>query len=236
MWDSFHSIWEYAMKDPDCNCTVMPITYYELNSKREVEKVVYEGDKFDENIKIPHYSEYNIEKIQPDVIYIHSPYDGYNKLTLIDPKYFSENLKKYTNMLVYLPYFIAGSYKSIGTETMTYTCPGYKNADKIVAQSYVQGDVLKSIGYSDEKILRLGSPKIDFVVNNLKNKHTHPKIDGKKKVILLSTGINDLLAIPDWIDNLIDLIKIHHFTIKLTDFVLRSKVINSILYSHNIFY
>lgn len=205
MWDSLESIWEYANNDPDCNCHVMPIPYYELNSDRTIKNECYEGQNFKKNIEIIHYNEYCIEDIQPDIIYIHNPYDEYNKLTMINPRYFSKNIVNYTNMLVYVPYFVTGSCKDIKSIEYMHKLPGYINSDKIIAQSYNHKDILIANGYSEKKILSLGSPKIDYVIkNSIKYDNMNKNCD--KKVFLISTGINDLLNHMDWIDEFEELI------------------------------
>lgn len=206
MWDSLESIWESAIHDPNCNCHVVPIPYYELDSERNIRKICYEGDKFNKNIKITHYSKYCFEKIEPDIIYIHNPYDEYNRLTMIDPRYFSSNLAKYTNMLVYVPYFIAGSYKNIEASRNMYMTPGCVNANKIIAQSYQHRDTLLANGYSTEKILNLGSPKIDFIVNKNNYNDKVSENTESKKTFLLSTGISDMLSFENWIDRIVDLV------------------------------
>ncbi|MCM1237294.1 MAG: hypothetical protein NC489_45075 [Ruminococcus flavefaciens] len=45
---------------------------------------------------------------KPDIIYFHNPYDNWNLVTSVGPRFYSSNLKKYTEKLVYIPYFILG--------------------------------------------------------------------------------------------------------------------------------
>ncbi|WP_040328487.1 CDP-glycerol glycerophosphotransferase family protein [Clostridium ihumii] len=198
MWDSLESVWMAAKEDENCTCYVVPIPYCELSSERKVERVCYEGNEFPKEVGITHYDDFDLEKIQPDIIYIHNPYDDCNKLTMIYPKFFSENLRNYTNMLVYIPYYIEGSYGV--DEIMPHiTTKGCINSDRIIAQSKNQKKLFVSYGYSEEKVLNLGSPKFDATL--LKGKKESRKIDGKK-TILLSTGITDLLADENWINNI----------------------------------
>lgn len=208
MWDSFESIWKSVISDTKCNCSVVPIPYYEIDSDGKVKRQCYEGNYFDKNIDIIDYNKYDLEKVQPDIIYIHNPYDNYNRITMIEPKYFSNNIVNYTNMLVYVPYFIAGSYKNVEEARSIYSSPGYINSDIIIAQSYTHKDLLVEIGYSDKKIIPLGSPKIDFVLKNNKNINILTKSYSKNKVFLLTTGINDLLCYDNWLNMINNIISI----------------------------
>lgn len=44
------------------------------------------------------YGNYDFEKRRPDMIYIHNPYDKYNYVTSVHPDFYSENLKRYTDV------------------------------------------------------------------------------------------------------------------------------------------
>ncbi len=52
------------------------------------------------------WQSYNFEDRMPDVIYIHNAYDNCNRVTSVHSKFYSGNLKKYTEKLVYIPYFV----------------------------------------------------------------------------------------------------------------------------------
>ena len=76
----------------------------------------------------------------PDVIYIHNAYDDWNLVTSIHPNFYSRNLKKYTEELVYIPYFVLGETDPDNeqvVEEMKHFCfmPGIINADKVIVQS-----------------------------------------------------------------------------------------------------
>jgi hypothetical protein len=154
---------------------------------------VYEGDRFPQGVPITHYSQYALEQDQPDIIFIHNIYDEYNTLTRVHEKYFSSNLKKFTDMLVYVPYHVSSFISpKKGDRRMAYSLPTVGNVDKII----VAGDYLKTAairdGIPEEKILALGSPKLDALVNALKKDVSYPdewkkKIEGKT-VYLLNTG------------------------------------------------
>lgn len=198
MWDSLESIWLAAKEDVACDCYVMPIPYYERDEQGKLAKLNYEGEQFIENkISIISSIEYDIAKRRPDIIYFHNPYDGNNFVTSVSPEYYSDNLKNYTDMLVYVPYFIAGPYENVSHAASLCRNDGVLNADKIILQSEILKKVYIENGIDENKIAVLGSPKIDA---GLKKKEqvalptAFEKIVAERKVILLNSSIGSLLS------------------------------------------
>ena len=105
MWDSLESVWMAADKDKRCEAVVVPITYYELDSNRNPAKKVNEREGFPEYVPVVNDEEYDLENDRPDIIYIHNPYDDTNLVTRVESRYYSWNLKKYCERLVYIPYY-----------------------------------------------------------------------------------------------------------------------------------
>lgn len=241
MWDSLESIYETAAEDQDCDPKVVPIPYYELTPEKRIPK--YEGDRFPKNIPIVHYSKYNLKKEEPDIIYVHNIYDQYNTITQVHENFFTSNLKKYTNMLVYVPYHISSFIVTKSARYLAYAIPSMNNVDKIIlAGEHVKKAALRD-GISEEKILVLGSPKFDKIVNTLKKenysipKEWEEKIKGKT-VFLLNTGclffanepffkismLSNFLNIPHIVENSILIWRPHPLTrvsiIKYTPYLL----------------
>ena len=106
MWDSLERVWRAADADPDCDAYVVPIPYYDKNQDGSLGAFHYEGDLLPSYVPVTHYDEYRIENREPDAIFIHNPYDDYNRVTSVEPRFYSRELKKYTECLVYVPYFI----------------------------------------------------------------------------------------------------------------------------------
>lgn len=187
MWDSLESVYLAAKEDKDCDAYVVPIPYYDKNADESLGAMHYEGNEYPENIEITHYVAYNLEERKPDVIYIHNPYDECNVVTCVPERYFSRNLKKYTDCLVYIPYFILGEIEpddQVSIDNMKHFCflPGTVWADKVIVQSekmrqiyineYIKAAQERGLSgeYTDrkkleEKILGIGSPKFDKVHN-----------------------------------------------------------------------
>ncbi|MFH5778023.1 CDP-glycerol glycerophosphotransferase family protein [Heyndrickxia oleronia] len=205
MWDSLESIWSTAKDDPRCNCYVMPIPYYDRDEHGKLARFHYEGEQFPKYVPITSYQEYDIAKRRPDIIYFHNPYDKYNYITTVAPEYYSLFLKQYTDMLVYVPYFIAGAYRDAKQAASKCLTEGVLNASRIIVQSEVLKDIYVQNGIDAEKVVALGSPKIDAILKYDENidlpLEWKQKIKGKK-VILLNSSIGRLLNEPNYMVDL----------------------------------
>lgn len=215
MWDSLESVYLAAREDEDCDAYVVPIPYYDKLADDSFGEMHYEGNEYPLDIEITHYEDYDLEARHPDAIYIHNPYDNCNVVTSVPEYYFSRNLKKYTDCLVYIPYFILGEIEPDDQEaidTMKHFCflPGTIWADKVIVQSedmrqiYINeySKAAKESGLPaehtdrkklEEKFLGLGSPKLDRVRNTDREKLEVPaewlrvieRSDGTWKKIIL---------------------------------------------------
>ena len=105
MWDSLESVWMAANGDPDCDAYVVPIPYYDRNRDGALGVYHYEGGSLPEYVPIVYYENYSLEERRPDIAYIHNPYDQGNYVTTVDPRFYSAELKKYIDKLVYIPYY-----------------------------------------------------------------------------------------------------------------------------------
>lgn len=104
MWDSLESVWKAADEDGFCDAYVVPISYYNKNPDGSFREMHYEGSQYPDNVPITSYEDYDFKTRKPDIVYIHNPYDNVYLVTSVHPFFFSENLKKYTDKLVYIPY------------------------------------------------------------------------------------------------------------------------------------
>lgn len=199
MWDSLESVWHAADEDPECDAYVVPIPYYERNPDGSLGAYHYEGNSLPVDVPIMHYDTYFFEDRRPDAVFIHTPYDYANYATSIDPRFYSAELKKYTECLVYVPYYITAGGMSEGQAL----CPAYENADYIVIQSEKFRKFFdKSV--PAQKLLPLGSPKIDSVIHKCQNPQEPPKewnlSDAQReklksgKVYFYNTSINGMLG------------------------------------------
>lgn len=134
--------------------------------------------------------------------------------------FYSKNLKKFTEELVYIPYFVLEETKpdeDKKIEGIKHFCtlPGVFNADRVIVQSedmrqvyikvladYTNDHSENARKYWEEKILGSGSPKFDKVADTKREDIKIPvewmeiirKPDGSwKKVIFYNTSIGALL-------------------------------------------
>ena len=163
MWDSMESIYLAARKDPSCEALVMPISYFERAEGGSFGEAQNEREKFPAHIPLI-TEDFSIEEEQPDLIYIHNPYDDANLVTSVHPRYYSSNLKKYTDNLVYVPYFTTMGILNHGDAFR----PAFQNVDYIVVQNEEHKMSLpKGV---EKKCVILGSPKFDSILSVV----THP--------------------------------------------------------------
>lgn len=197
MWDCMESIWIAASKDKQCKCSVVPIPYFDRTEDGSLGEAHYEAELLPANIPVIAFSDYNFAENRPDIIYIHNPYDSGNRVTSVHPAFYSEELKKYTDMLVYIPYYITSGELPKSHALL----PAYIYADKIIAQSDCMAmGIDKRI--PREKILSIGSPKAERMIkfevekqklkDNCIPKEWKEKI-GNKKVVFYNTSISSLL-------------------------------------------
>lgn len=192
MWDSLESIYLAAKADPDCRVYCVPIPYYDMNPDHSFGKMHYEGYDYPDNIEITDWQKYDFESVKPDVIYTHNPYDNYNHVTSIHPRFYSANLKKYTDCLVYVPYYSTTG----GMSEWQRLLPVYLHADYIVTQAPMFRDYFDE-RIPDRKFLPFGSPKFDKIIHKCKNPSQPPaewkeKMEGRK-VYFYNTSINGML-------------------------------------------
>ena len=214
MWDSLESVWEAAEEDPDCNAVVIPIPYFDKDPEGSFRDRHYEFDRYPPQVPVVKYTEYDFESRHPDVIFIHNPYDDGNYVTSVHPFFYSRNLKKYTDELVYIPYFILGEIEPDDEEAVKgmehfVTVAAVIHADHVIVQSdkmrQIYIDVMtrqteeRMRPYWEKKILGLGSPKVDKVCNKKREDYELLpewerlmfKPDGaRKKVVFYNTTVS----------------------------------------------
>jgi hypothetical protein len=210
MSDCLESIYFAAKEDPNCDAYWIPIPYYELNPDGSLGVMRYEGQEYYKStIECTDWREYDIEEHHPDAIFTFSPYDDDGNVTRIHPDFYCVRLRNLTDMLVYAPYYVTPGFAH-----EPYTkCAGVVYSHLVIVQSEsVRRDfirdclALEEIGYDQnalgvpaKKIIALGSPKFDAVINAKPDDFALPekwkslieRPDGEnKKVILLTTSIN----------------------------------------------
>ena len=193
MWDSLESIYLAAKEDPDCDAYCVPIPYYDRKADGSFGTMHYEGRDYPKDIEVIDWKSYNVEERRPDAVFIHNPYDDCNYVTSVHPRYYSSELKKHTDLLIYVPYYATAGGLGEGQKL----CPAYMNVDYIVVQAEKYKKMFDP-AVPQKKFLVFGSPKFDRVIRFCNNPPEPPaawkeKMAGKK-VYFYNTSISGMLA------------------------------------------
>jgi len=204
MSDSIETIYYAAKADPDCDAYWIPVPYCERNASGLSEAAYLEGaEHYDASIDITDWREYDIEARHPDVIFMFSPYDATNVITSIHPNYYCEKLRNFTDLLVYVPYFV-----DIDDGTTDNYCllPGCVFSHKAILSTGKMKDTYirvfsqqygNSFGKPEDKFVALGSPKYDKIINTKRTDRKLPPkwgdMIGDKKLVTYASSVGSLL-------------------------------------------
>ncbi|MDR0984495.1 MAG: hypothetical protein LBL93_05780 [Ruminococcus sp.] len=212
--DALMPIYEVFNADPDCIARWMPVPLYGLNVARQKSEVKFDGQSSYSGIKCTDFMKYDLKKFRPDIIFTNNIYDNENYVTQLQPEFWSRNLKKYTDCLVYVPYFVSGAYM---TETSFIKLSGMIFVDLVILENEnvrkFYSDTAKEFfgeRFDTRKFVAPGSPKYDqtlkYALLAEENKLDIPqdwknkiyKSDGtKRKVVFYNTGISTLLRLDN---------------------------------------
>ena len=227
MWDSLETIWQAAKQDPGCSTFVMPIPYYDRNADGSLGEMHNERGRFPENVPTVSPEDYDLASRHPDYIFIHNPYDGFNKVTSVDPAFYSEQLQKYTDCLVYVPYFILDE-PDCSNENVINSLSGFVRATGVfnAARVFVQSENMRTAyiknltaltgeetrEYWENKIRGIGSPKIEKLLTADNKENNLPEEwrsilflneKRKRKAVLYNTSVTALLrGKKAWLDKI----------------------------------
>lgn len=142
-WSGMQSLWQEYMQDETCDVYVVPLPYFYKDYDGSSRKVCCDVTEFTEEVFAQDYTlltpEY-LEMLHPEVILIQNPYDSWNPAISVPEMYYSENIRKYTDELIYVPPFVLDEYSKHNEReysNMKYyvTIPGVVYADRILVQS-----------------------------------------------------------------------------------------------------
>ncbi|MDR1134947.1 MAG: hypothetical protein LBL49_02025 [Clostridiales Family XIII bacterium] len=202
MSDSVMSIYLAAKADPDCSAYWIPIPFFERGSDGSFGRMSYEGPEYYPDIECTDWQEYDIAANHPDVIYTFAPYDSGNFVTSVHSDFYCERLRTLTDLLVYVPYFVAVD----DVDEHFCTLAGCVFAHKIIVQSEKVRDTYIRIfkkkygerfGKPEDKFAALGSPKYDAVMGAGREDCELPgkwrELIGEKKIVFFNTSVGSIL-------------------------------------------
>lgn len=102
-WDAMEPAWRAAMERPDMNVYVIPVPYFYKHTENGTGTLCCDLEQFPKEIPVADYHSYDFKNRQPDMIVIQVPYDQYNPVFSVHPFFYSKNLKRYTDLLIYMP-------------------------------------------------------------------------------------------------------------------------------------
>ena len=205
---SMRMAYEMEAATPDTDVYVMPLPYYykEYDGSFKDEMHIDTEEFIKANIPVTDYSRFDLSLLCPEKIYINSAYDEYNMAVSVDTRFYARNVKKYTEKLIYIPYFKLMEFDRANYPcwyNMQYYCtvPGVVMADKVYVQSentrkaYI--DKLNE-WVGDEKYTDIWEQKIDVYDDGFE-KHSENELRdaGSKKTIVWFVSAGSLAEFGD---------------------------------------
>lgn len=198
MWDSLASIFEAAKEDENCEAYVMPIPYYDKDQEGNLNEMHDESESYPDDVGIISWQDNQVDEIDPDVIFIHNPYDGNNLVTSIHPKYYTNKLVCKDRVVIYVPYYV--SYTD-DEGILVFMGGAEYYTDYVIVQSEwykekFELEMLKqNIPKLWEKFVVLGNPKYDKIRSL--TKYEYPVKDDWKEKLLDASGNKKFTVLLD---------------------------------------
>lgn len=210
-WSAVEGIWRKMQDDKDLNVYVIVPPYYERNALGAVTICHDESKELPDYVNVCPYDAYDFENRHPEYVITQNPYDECNYTTTVHPFFYARNLKKYTECLVYIPWFIMDEIEEENEKawkTMQYFCtvPGVVLADKVIVQSEQMKDayVKKLVDMAGQESLDYWENKISAMEHLQIQDNKYDKLSYKikwniddKKVLLFNIGIASLVQDGD---------------------------------------
>lgn len=207
-FSSMRMAYEMETATPDTDVYVMPLPYYykEYDGSFKDEMHIDTEEFIKANIPVTDYSRFDLSLLCPEKIYINSAYDEYNMAVSVDTRFYARNVKKYTEKLIYIPYFKLMEFDRANYPcwyNMQYYCtvPGVVMADKV----YVQSDNTRKVyidklneWVGDEKYTEIWEQKIDVYDDGFEE-HSEDELRdaGSKKTIVWFVSAGSLAEFGD---------------------------------------
>ncbi len=224
LWAGFDALYRELSANPSYNVNVVPIPWFDKlpDGDLDPDNPHFDTTTYPSYVKLTAFDKYDFADAHPDTIYIQNAYDSSNLGGSVHPAFYADNLRNYTDELVYIPHFvldetIAGS-KRQRHKLMDYLAiPSIDSIDRIIIQSEniklamlclfageEESEFRKKL---EEKISFDGFPRVTSVKNAVSDlsQNNAPAIpdawepfilreDGtRKKVILYCNSIQALL-------------------------------------------
>ncbi len=207
-FSSMRMAYEMEEATSDTDVYVMPLPYYykKYDGSFKDEMHIDTEEFIKANIPVTDYSRFDLSLLCPEKIYINSAYDEYNMAVSVDTRFYARIVKKYTEKLIYIPYFKLMEFDRTNYPcwyNMQYYCtvPGVVMADKVYVQSEntrkVYIDKLNEWA-GDEQYTDIWEQKID-VYNESCEEHSEDELRdaGSEKTIVWFVSAGSLAEFGD---------------------------------------
>ena len=196
-WKYMEKLYRYC-RDKGFATHVVPIPYNYKAWDGSAAEEVFDPAAYPEDIMIEDHTGIDLAAMHPKKIVIQCPFDEWNETLTVSAKYYSVNLKKYTDELIYIPFFVTDDFtKEQEREFINMdgyvTVPGVINADRVILPTEMlkktyTDKITGFIGADDGEVLDAldrklaGRPDLVFSDEN----HTG-SFTGKKTLVYFTT-------------------------------------------------
>lgn len=203
-WKGLQEVWKTVKNNSDYDVQVVALPYFYKDYDGSPKGILgddgqlikgYNCDltQFPEEINARDYkciTEEYLEMLHPEIIVIQNPYDSWNTAVSIPRLFYSENIRKYTDKLVYISPFAADDFFRDNERAYTnmkyyVTMPGVVYADEI----YVSSEVMKQIyvtkltEFAGEDTKAVWEERVRMFSNATDNHSKNVGFERKKKII-----------------------------------------------------
>jgi len=142
-WNGLHCLWEKCVEDNNCDVYVVALPFFCKDYDGSAKEILCDASLFPVGVSVLDYkflTEEYLEMLHPETIVIQNPYDSWNPIMSVPGIFYSENIRKYTDELVYVPPFKMDDFTKENSReysNMRYyvPMPGVVYADKVYVQS-----------------------------------------------------------------------------------------------------
>lgn len=207
-WNGFKKLCQSSIEDEDNEVygVLVPVVFKDFLGRAVFKnaELPSDGDFFPREMEVRIWNDIDVSLLQPDIIYIQDPYDGENPCLTIPPQFYSKNLKKYTDSLIYVPAFYVNEFceqdvSDIYNMKHYVTAPAVMYADYVLLQSENTKKMYmkKLVEFAGEETREAWDRKLQGteLYDNIKlsaNTEENNKNLSDKKTILYCIGENEL--------------------------------------------
>lgn len=200
-WKRMDSFYEELISDGEWTAEVMPVPYFYRTFDGKLKDtstggIIDAASDYPDKLTIVDYRSFDANSSYYDMIVFQNPFDEWNSSVSIHPVFFSSNLRKLTNNLVYIPYFVTGdiykndekAYKNLSYYAIS---KGVFLADEVILDSEITRQA-----YIDVLSERMGANTENIWESKIKVKidQTKTTVNTGKKKLLVYIGTSELFT------------------------------------------